>query len=157
MKKTSLLIEKKNGNDKYYLLVKCNLNILNQDCDKYSDFYHQSNDYNLENSKKSYRVNLCNMCEYINDDQMRSYTNDKYNYCINIINSNNIDNDTIDRINKIRSFINSVKFNNNDYNLVESSFNDVKWFSLNEILENKDLFEKSFYNTFLKLLKNKII
>ncbi len=157
MKKTGILIEKINGNEKYYLLVKCNLNILNQNCDKYSDFCHQSNDYNFENSKKSFKVNLCNMCNNECEDQNRSYINEKYNYCINVINSNNIENDTINKINEIRSFINSVKLNNDDYNVIESSSDDVKWFSLNEILENKDLFEKSFYNTFLKLLKNKII
>lgn len=155
MKKTGILLFKKENEKKYFLLAKNNFKLIDESNDLYSDFNYKSDEYNLEESIKSFKVNTCNQIN-VNFENCESFTNEKYEYCIYYLECN-IDDLDIEKVNKTRHFINSVSKKEGGIQLLDCSEEDLKYFKMNEILENKSNFEKEFFNTFLKLVKNKIV
>ena len=155
MKKTGILLFKIENQKKHFLLSKNNFKLIDESNDQFSDFNCKLDEYSLEESIKSFKVNTCNQLD-INFEDCKSFTNEKYQYCIYYLECN-IDDSDIEKVNKTRNFINSVSKSDEGINLLDCSDEDLKYFKVNEILDNKDKFEKTFFNTFLKLVKNTII
>ena len=71
----------------------------------------------------------------------KKYHNSKYDHEIMFINAN-VSNDTLSKINKIRSYFNSNYINNSNsiikkmIQIITLTSEDIKWFELSEILEN---------------------
>jgi hypothetical protein len=91
------------------------------------------------------------------------YFNTKYNHEIIFVYAN-ISNDSLTKINKVRSYFNNnyisqskTIIKNRESNFNYQTSDDIRWFELSEILENSNNFENKFLNTFLKSLKNEVI
>ena len=69
-----------------------------------------------------------------------NFENDKYKYKLYFF-ENDVSDNVIETVNKVRNNIN------------KTTDNDVKWFSLDEIIDNKELFEKEFFNTFIRAVR----
>ena len=161
MKKSQGIILFKNEDKKiYFLLSKNNLVTVNKNNCLYSDICSYENVYNTFIDNTFGLVFSSNELKYMD---AKKYHNSKYDHEIMFINAN-VSNDTLSKINKIRSYFNSNYINNSNsiikkddtnYNFLTSE--DIKWFELSEILENPNNFENKFLNTFLKSIKNHVI
>tara|TARA_Y100000992_G_scaffold299328_1_gene265930 strand:- start:175 stop:672 length:498 start_codon:yes stop_codon:yes gene_type:complete len=157
-----IIFYKIENNKTFFLLKQNNLVILNQDSDIYSDF--GLNTENIDDVINLFVDNTFNLSydynEIINMPK-KYFKNEKYNYSIYFINSD-IDKDKIYTINKLINYFNKnfllednkfIKYKKENY----ISQDSIKWFELNEILNNQNKFSKFFFNTFLKSIKEKII
>lgn len=154
MKKTALLIIKKIDNKSYFLLMKDNLKLINKSSEIYTAFNYDSDEYNLGNVIKSFNVNTLNKFKNENFEDVECYIDDKYNYKIYFT---HIDLTDLEEVNNQRNFINSINIDNNKININNIESEDLKWFSLKDIINNKDNFDKLFFKIFLKMIKNNII
>jgi hypothetical protein len=168
--KSGIIIFKKKENKYYFLLGKNNLNLLNSKNNLFSDIggLKGNNDFNAKDTaSRLFYENTCGLLFSINelkDKIMGSFDNPKYNYTLNFIHSN-IDDNILHNINQIRSYLNTV-IQSNGFNTFEKKeitlqgcnfSNDIRWFELNEILNNSSQFDSQFINTFLKCLKTDIL
>ena len=156
-----IVLFKKEKEKNYFLLMKNNLVTLNKNNNNlYSDFVTYEDVYNSFNDNTFGMLFSINELKYMNSFK---YFNTKYNHEIIFIYAN-ISNDSLTKINKVRSYFNNnyISQSKNIIKNRESNFNyqtsdDIRWFELSEILENSNNFENKFLNTFLKSLKNEVI
>jgi len=168
--KSGIVFFKIENNKKYFLLAKDNFKLLNNNNNKYADIGGSKgkNDFNPKDTASrlfyentlglSYPISI--LKEKINDI---SYTNLKYKHIIYFV-KENIDENTIKNINTVRSYLNTTTENiNNCLNKIESPLqgcqtnNELKWFEINEIINNADQFDNQFMNTFLKSIKSNVL
>jgi hypothetical protein len=135
-----LIYFKRENNEFKFLLGKKNLKTLNLNNNLYSDLGGHFSEDSLDKVKEIFNDHTFNLLEFKDDEKDYFFKNDKYNYKLYFF-ENDISDSVLETVNKVRSNIN------------KSSELDVKWFSLDEIIESKDLFEKDFFNTFLKAVK----
>lgn len=135
-----LVYFKKEENNFKFLLGKKNLKTLNVNNNLYSDLGGYFKDENLEEVKYIFKEHTFDLISFKDDGKNYNFYNEKYKYKLYFF-ENNISESIIDTVNKVRSNINKTKEN------------DIKWFSLDEIIDNKELFEKDFFNTFIKAVK----
>ena len=154
MKKTALLILKKIDNKNHYLLVKDNLKLINKSSELYSAFNNDSTEYSLDNAIKSFHVNTFNKHKDSTFEDIECYIDDKYNYRMYFKFIDDIDTETI---NELRNFVNSISIEEGQYTISENNSEDLKWFNLKDIINNKDNFDKLFFKIFLKMIKNNLI
>ncbi len=168
MQNSGVIFYKKENNKLYFLLIQDNLTILNKKNKLYSDIgdkVKNLNDNVDDIALLSFYENTLGLSysfKELQNLERQVFTNPKYNYQITFINKD-IDNDTLDKINKARNYLNSNIINNE--NILNKKIcnpninicNTLKWFELSEILNNPKNFENKFMNTFLKSLKNKTI
>ena len=161
MKKSQgIILFKKEDKKIYFLLAKNNLVTIDRNNCLYSDINSYDNIYNTFIDNTFGLVFSSNELKYMD---AKNYHNSKYDHEIMFINGN-VSNDTLSKINKIRSYFNSNYINNSNsivkkddtnYNFLTSE--DIKWFELSEIVENPNNFENKFLNTFLKSIKNETV
>tara|TARA_B100000524_G_scaffold335541_1_gene224819 strand:+ start:155 stop:667 length:513 start_codon:yes stop_codon:yes gene_type:complete len=168
MQNSGIIFYKKENNKLYFLLIQDNLTILNKKNKLYSDIgdkVKNLNDNVDDIALLSFYENTLGLSysfKELQNLEKQVFTNPKYNYQITFINKD-IDNDTLDKINKARNYLNSNIINNE--NILNKKIcnpninisNTLKWFELSEILNYPQNFENKFMNTFLKSLKNKTI
>jgi len=135
-----LIYFKKEENNFKFLLGKKNLKILNLDNKLYSDLGGYFEEDNLVEVKNIFKEHSFDLIEFKDDDKNYFFENDKYKYKLYFF-ENDVSDNIIETVNKVRNNIN------------KTSENDIKWFSLDEIIDNKELFEKDFFNTFIKAVK----
>ena len=135
-----LIYFKKEENNFKFLLGKKNLKILNLDNKLYSDLGGYFKEDNLVEVKNIFKEHSFDLIEFKDDDKNYFFENDKYKYKLYFF-ENDVSDNIIETVNKVRNNIN------------KTSENDIKWFSLDEIIDNKELFEKDFFNTFIKAVK----
>lgn len=135
-----LIYFKKEGNDFKFLLGKKNLKTLDMSNNLFSDLGGKFEEDNLEKVKDIFNDHTFNLLEFKDDEQNYFFENDKYKYKLYFFESD-VSDSVLETINKVRNNIN------------KTTENDVKWFSLDEIIESKELFEKDFFNTFIKAVK----
>ena len=169
MQNSGIILYKKENNKLYFLLIQNNLTILNKKNILFSDIgdtVKNLNDNIDDIALLSFYENTLGLSysfKELQNLEKQVFTNPKYNYQITFVNKD-INKDTLDKINKVRSYLNSNIINNNKNNLNKQKCNPninisntLKWFELSEILNNPQNFESKFMNTFLKSLKNKTI
>ena len=130
-----LIYFKKENNNFMFLLGKKSL-----DNNLYSDLGGYFNEDNLDSVKIIFNDNTFNLVNFKDDNKNYNFKNDKYKYKLYFF-ENDVSDDIIETVNKVRNNIN------------KSENFDIKWFKLDEILDNKHLFEKEFFNTFIKSVK----
>ena len=134
--------------------MKDNLKLINKNSEIYTAFNYDSDEYNLGNVIKSFNVNTLNKFKNENFEDVECYIDDKYNYKIYFT---HIDLTDLEEVNNQRNFINSINIDNNKISINNIESEDLKWFSLKDIINNKDNFDKLFFKIFLKMIKNNII
>ena len=134
--------------------MKDNLKLINKNSEIYTAFNYDFDEYNLGNVIKSFNVNTLNKFKNENFEDVECYIDDKYNYKIYFT---HIDLTDLEEVNNQRNFINSINIDNNKININNIESEDLKWFSLKDIINNKDNFDKLFFKIFLKMIKNNII
>ena len=135
-----LVYFKKEENDFKFLLGKKNLKILNLNNELYSDLGGNFEEDDLSKVKNIFKEHTFDLVSFKDDDKNYFFENDKYKYKLYFF-ENDVSEDVIETVNRVRNNINKTK---------ES---DVKWFSLDEIIDNKELFDKEFFNTFIRAVK----
>jgi hypothetical protein len=130
-----LVYFKEENNNFVFLLGKRSL-----DSDLYSDLGGYLEEDNLDSVKTIFNDNTFNLIDLSDDNINYNFQNDKYKYKLYFF-ENNVSDSVIETVNKVRNNINKSK----DF--------DLRWFKLDEILDNKQLFEKEFFNTFIKSVK----
>ena len=135
-----LIYFKREENDFKFLLGKKNLKILNLDNKLYSDLGGNFEEDNLVEIKNIFKEHTFDLIEFKDDDKNYFFENDKYKYKLYFF-ENDVSDNVIETVNKVRNNIN------------KTTEKDVRWFSLDEIIDNKELFEKDFFNTFIKAVK----
>lgn len=135
-----LIIFKKEENEFKFLLGKKNLKTLNMNNDLYSDLGGNSDNDDINQVKDFFNDHTFNLLDIGNFDNKYEFKNDKYNYKLYFLESD-ISDSKLETVIKVRNNIN------------KNTEDDVKWFSLDNIIENKELFEKDFFNTFIKAVK----
>ena len=135
-----LIYFKREENDFKFLLGKKNLKILNLDNKLYSDLGGNFENDNLVEIKNIFKEHTFDLIEFKDDDKNYFFENDKYKYKLYFF-ENDVSDNVIETVNKVRNNIN------------KTTEKDVRWFSLDEIIDNKELFEKDFFNTFIKAVK----
>ena len=135
-----LIYFKKEENNFKFLLGKKNLKILNLDNKLYSDLGSYFKEDNLVEVKNTFKEHSFDLIEFKDDNKNYFFENDKYKYKLYFF-ENDVSDNVIETVNKVRNNIN------------KTTENDIKWFSLDEIIDNKELFEKDFFNTFIKAVK----
>ena len=135
-----LIYFKKEENDFKFLLGKKNLKTLNLDNILYSDLGGYFEEDNLDEVKYLFKEHTFDLISFKDDDKNYNFENDKYKYKLYFF-ENDVSDSVIETVNKVRNNIN------------KTTENDVKWFSLDEIIDNKELFEKEFFNTFIRAVR----
>ena len=130
-----LVYFKEENNNFVFLLGKRSL-----DSDLYSDLGGYLEEDNFDLVKTIFNDNTFNLIDLSDDNINYNFQNDKYKYKLYFL-ENNVSDSVIETVNKVRNNINKSK----DF--------DLRWFKLDEILDNKQLFEKEFFNTFIKSVK----
>ena len=130
-----LVYFKEENNNFVFLLGKRNL-----DSDLYSDLGGYLEEDNFDLVKTIFNDNTFNLIDLSDDNINYNFQNDKYKYKLYFF-ENNVSDSVIETVNKVRNNIN------------KTTENDVKWFSLDEIIDNKELFEKEFFNTFIRAVR----
>jgi hypothetical protein len=169
--KSGIIVFKRLNNKIYFLLGKNNLNLLNDSDDVFSDIggvkgVHDSN--SKDTAVRTFYENTFGLIGSMSDLKYKitnTFTNDKYKQIFHFIENNNISDEDINKINKVRSYINStIKCNGlNTYEKKNIQCkdciinNDIKWFELNEIISDHSNFDSKFLNSFLKYLKLHIL
>ena len=169
--KSGIVIFKKKDNKFYFLLGKNNLNILNSKNNLFSDIggLKDVKDFNpKDTAARLFYENTCGLLYSINelkDKIIGRFDNPKYNYTLNFIQNSDVSDVTLHNINQVRSYLNTV-IHSNGFNTFEKKeitlqdcilSNDIRWFELNEIVNNSTQFDSQFMNTFLKCLKTDIL
>lgn len=168
--KSGIILFKKKDNKYYFLLGKNNLKMLNVKNNNFSDIggLKGDNDFNSKDTaSRAFYENTFGLTlniEQLSDKVISSFDNKKYNHSIHFVKAD-IDDSTLNNINKVRSYLNTV-IQQNSFNTLEKKditlqgydiTNDIRWFELNEILNNSAIFDSQFMNTFLKSLKSDIL
>lgn len=135
-----LIYFKKDGNDFKFLLGKKNLKTLDMSNNLFSDLGGNLDEDNLDKVKDIFNDHTFNLLDFKDNEQKYFFENDKYKYKLYFF-ENDVSDSVLETVNKVRNNIN------------KTVDNDVKWFSLDEIIDSKDLFEKDFFNTFIKAVK----
>lgn len=135
-----LVYFKKEENDFKFLLGKKNLKILNLNNELYSDLGGNFEEDDLNKVKNIFKEHTFDLVSFKDDDKNYFFENDKYKYKLYFF-ENDVSEDVIETVNRVRNNINKTKDS------------DVKWFSLDEIIDNKELFDKEFFNTFIRAVK----
>ena len=135
-----LIYFKKEENDFKFLLGKKNLKTLNLDNELYSDLGGYFKEDNLAEVKYLFKEHTFDLISFKDDEKNYNFENDKYKYKLYFF-ENDVSDSVIETVNKVRNNIN------------KTTENDVKWFSLDEIIDNKELFEKEFFNTFIRAVR----
>ena len=135
-----LVYFKKEENDFKFLLGKKNLKILNLNNDLYSDLGGNFEEDDFSKVKNIFKEHTFDLVSFKDDDKNYFFENDKYKYKLYFF-ENDVSDNIIETVNKVRNNIN------------KTTEKDVRWFSLDEIIDNKELFEKDFFNTFIKAVK----
>ena len=135
-----LIYFKKEENDFKFLLGKKNLKTLNLDNELYSDLGGYFEEDNLDEVKYLFKEHTFDLISFKDDEKNYNFENDKYKYKLYFF-ENDVSDSVIETVNKVRNNIN------------KTTENDVKWFSLDEIIDNKELFEKEFFNTFIRAVR----
>jgi len=135
-----LIYFKKDGNDFKFLLGKKNLKTLDMSNNLFSDLGGNLDEDNLDKVKDIFNDHTFNLLDFKDNEQKYFFENDKYKYKLYFF-ENDVSDSVIETVNKVRNNIN------------KTVDNDVKWFSLDEIIDSKELFEKDFFNTFIKAVK----
>ena len=135
-----LIYFKKEENDFKFLLGKKNLKTLNLDNELYSDLGGNFEKDNLDEVKYLFKEHTFDLISFKDDEKNYNFENDKYKYKLYFF-ENDVSDSVIETVNKVRNNIN------------KTTENDVKWFSLDEIIDNKELFEKEFFNTFIRAVR----
>jgi hypothetical protein len=130
-----LVYFKEENNNFVFLLGKRSL-----DSNLYSDLGGYFEEDNIDSVKTIFNDNTFNLIDLSDDNINYNFQNDKYKYKLYFF-ENNVSDSVIETVNKVRNNINKSK----DF--------DLRWFKLDEILDNKQLFEKEFFNTFIKSVK----
>ena len=130
-----LVYFKEENNNFVFLLGKRSL-----DSNLYSDLGGYFEEDNIDSVKTIFNDNTFNLIDLSDDNINYNFQNDKYKYKLYFF-ENNVSDSVIETVNKVRNNINKSK----DF--------DLRWFKLDEILDNKELFEKEFFNTFIKSVK----
>ena len=128
-----LVYFKEENNNFVFLLGKRSL-----DSNLYSDLGGYLEEDNFDLVKTIFNDNTFNLIDLSDDNINYNFQNDKYKYKLYFF-ENNVSDSVIETVNKVRNNINKSK----DF--------DLRWFKLDEILDNKQLFEKEFFNTFIKV------
>ena len=157
-----IIFYKIENNKTFFLLKQNNLVILNENNDAYSDFGLYTD--NINDAINLFIDNTFNLSfsynEIINMPKLY-FKNEKYKYSIYFIKSD-IDKNIITTVNKLINYFNKnfimednkfVKYKNEIFSFQDS----IKWFELDEVINNQSKFSKPFFNTFLKSIKEKII
>lgn len=177
-KSAGVLIYKITNNKIFFLLGKENLILSKKKCnkgEKFSDFggkkNNNDNNYIDTASREFYEEtmgSICSLCEMkdllIN---AKVFYNEKYKYYQFLLKMD-ISDDKINTYNKIRSYLNScmqlIPNNDNSYyqklpccpdGYVEKS--EFKWFELNDIISNHNVFKNEFVNSLLKIINNDLL
>ena len=135
-----LIYFKKEESDYKFLLGKKNLKTLNLDNELYSDLGGYFKEDNLDDVKYLFKEHTFDLISFKDDEKNYNFENDKYKYKLYFF-ENDVSDNVIETVNKVRNSIN------------KTTDNDVKWFSLDEIIDNKQLFEKEFFNTFIRAVR----
>ena len=135
-----LIYFKKEENNFKFLLGKKNLKILNLDNKLYSDLGGYFEEDILDEVKYLFKEHTFDLISFKDDEKNYNFENDKYKYKLYFF-ENDVSDSVIETVNKVRNNIN------------KTTENDVKWFSLDEIIDNKELFEKEFFNTFIRAVR----
>ena len=135
-----LIYFKKEENDFKFLLGKKNLKTLNLDNELYSDLGGKFEEDNLDEVKYLFKEHTFDLISFKDDEKNYNFENDKYKYKLYFF-ENDVSDSVIETVNKVRNNIN------------KTTETDVKWFSLDEIIDNKELFEKEFFNTFIRAVR----
>ena len=170
-KKSGIIVFKRLNNKIYFLLGKNNLNLLNGSDIVFSDIGGKKGDQDSNSKDTAVRLfyeNTFGLLGSMSDLKYKiinTFENPKYKHVFHFIENNDISNNDIDNINKVRTYLNS-SIETNGFNVNHKKnisckdcviSNDIKWFELNEIISNHSNFDSKFLNSFLKYLKLHIL
>jgi len=175
-KGAGILIYKKVNNEIFLLLGKENL-VLNHSGDLSGDLFSdfgggKENDeqYPIDTACREYYEETMGAFHSVQEikaliDKDHVYYNIKYKYYQYFIEMN-VDDITIKTYNKIRTYLNScLKYvegdDGNKYQKLTCCPNgyiekqEIRWFSINDILDKNELFRKPFFNSLLNILNER--